>query len=518
MSYRPAFLGLSLHRGDLQAGLTVAIVALPLSLAIAIASGVGPDRGLVTAIIGGFLVSALGGTRHQIGGPAGAFIVLVSACVARLGVEGLLLATMMSGAMLVILGALRLGGTIRYVPYPVILGFTAGIAVIIAASQLRDLLGLQLAAAEPGPLPDKLAALWAVRGTLSAGSLAVAAIAVATILGVQRLWPRLPSLLLGIVVATLAAQVLEAPTVADRFGALPASLPMPSLPPLTDPALLMAALPFAVSFTLLGAIESLLSAMVADQMAGSRMRPDDELVGQGLANVAVALFGGFCTTGTIARTATNVRAGSRGPASGMIHAGLLLGFLLLAAPLAGAIPLAALAGLLMVVAWKMVEWHAIGALARISRGDAATMLVTFLTVILRDLTEGIILGMALAGVVFIARMARESGAEPGAGWDSDDPDELIVHLRGPVFFGSVARIETLIDRIVTRPHLLMLDVSAVPFVDTTGAQMIAALADRLRRRGIRLVVVGAHARLRAVLDHGLAHAADPDAARRLTDL
>lgn len=518
MAYRPAFLQLSFGRADLQAGLTVAIVALPLSLAIAIASGVGPDRGLVTAIVGGFLVSAMGGTRHQIGGPAGAFIVLVSACVAQLGVEGLVLATMMSGAMLALLGALRLGGTIRYVPYPVILGFTAGIAVIIAASQLRDLLGLQLTGPEPGALIDKLPVLWAARGSLDLPSLIVAVLSVAVILGTQRFLPRLPSLLLGVVVATLAAQILPAPTVADRFGALPAGLPLPKLPPLLDGGLLLAALPYAVSFTLLGAIESLLSGIVADQMAGTRMRPDDELIGQGIANMGAALFGGFCTTGTIARTATNVRAGSTGPVSGMVHAGLLLVFLLVAAPLAGAIPLAGLAGLLLVVSWKMIEWHAITALARISRGDALAMLATFLTVVLRDLTEGIILGMALSGVMFIAHMARESGAEAGAGWDSDDPDELMVHLRGPVFFGSVARIEGLIDRIVTRPHLLMLDMSAVPFVDATGAQMITELAARLDRRGIRVVVVGAAPALRTKLDHGLRHADDPEAARIIARL
>lgn len=522
MFYRPAILGLSVGRSDLQAGLTVAVVALPLSLAIAIASGVGPDRGLVTAIVGGFLVSALGGTRHQIGGPAGAFIVLVSACVAKIGVEGLVLATMMSGVMLAALGALRLGGVIRYVPYPVILGFTAGIAVIIAASQLRDLLGLHLAGPEPGAFADRLAALWAARASLQPASLAVAALTIGTILACQRFAPRWPSLLLGIAVATLAAQVLPAPTVAERFGALPAGLPMPALPALEAGAL-WAALPFAVSFTLLWAIESLLSGLVADQMSGSRMRGDDELIGQGLANIGAALFGGFCTTGTIARTATNVRAGSHGPASGMIHAGLLLAVLLLAAPLAGAIPLAGLAGLLLIVSWKMIEWHAILSLARISRGDAVTILATFLTVVLRDLTSGIILGMALAGIVFIARMARTSGAEPAEDLADAEEDELILHLRGPVFFGSVARIEGLIDRIVARPRRLILDLAAVPFVDATGARMIADLAQRLERRGIMVILLGASGPLRASLGAGegpggLRHAPDLPAARALTAL
>lgn len=517
MSYRPAFLQLSVSRTDLQAGLTVAIVALPLSMAIAIASGVGPDRGLITAIIGGFLVSAMGGTRRQIGGPAGAFIVLVASCVAELGVDGLILATILSGIMLAALGLLRMGGTIRYVPYPVILGFTAGIGVIIAASQFRDLLGLTLAGPEPGHLGAKLAALWAARDTLNPASLAVALLTMAVILGCQRWAPKLPSLLIGVAVATVAALVLPAETVSHRFGTLPAGLPMPSLPPVSFGAV-TAALPYAVSFTLLGAIESLLSAMVADQMSGTRMRPDDELVGQGIANIGAALFGGFCTTGTIARTATNVRAGSTGPASGMIHSAILLGFLIVAAPLAGAIPLAGLAALLLIVAWKMIEFHAIRALARISRGDALTMAATFLVVIFRDLTEGIILGMALAGVIFIARMAQASGAEPGHGWDHDAPDEMTCHLRGPIFFGSVARIEGLMDRIVAHPQLLMLDVEAVPFADATGAQMISELAKRLSPRGVMLVVVGANPRLRATLGHNVLHAETRDAARALAKL
>lgn len=517
MAYRPAFLDLSFSRADLQAGLTVAIVALPLSMAIAIASGVGPDRGLVTAIVGGFLVSAMGGTRHQIGGPAGAFIVLVSSCVAAIGIQGLILATMLSGVMLALLGLLRMGGTIRYVPYPVILGFTAGIAVIIATSQLRDLLGLTLAGAEPGALPDKIAALWGARDTLQWPSLVVAALTLVSILACQRFVPRLPSLLIGVVLATLAAQILPAQTVADRFGALPAGLPAPVLPPISAD-LVLAALPFAVSFTLLGAIESLLSGLVADQMAGTRMRPDDELIGQGIANVGVALFGGFCTTGTIARTATNVRVGSTGPASGMIHSAILLVFLLVAAPLAGAVPLAGLAALLLIVAWKMIEWHAIASLIRISRSDAIVIAVTFLAVIFRDLTEGIVIGTALAGITFIAHMARESGAQPGAGWDHETADELVCHLRGPVFFGSVARIETLLDRIVARPRLLLLDMSAVPFVDATGAQMIADLSRRLERRGINVVVVGAHDGLRRALNHGIRHAASHEEARSLTGL
>ncbi|WDA12036.1 SulP family inorganic anion transporter [Paracoccus marcusii] len=509
MGYRPAFLDLSFDLKDLQAGLTVAIVALPLSLAIAIASGVGPDRGLVTAIVGGFLVSAMGGSRHQIGGPAGAFIVLVAGCVAAIGIDGLILATMLSGAMLAVLGLLRLGGTIRLVPYPVILGFTAGIAVIIAASQLRDLLGLTLSAPEPAALMPKLSALWQARATADPQVIGVALTAVAVIVFAQRLAPRLPALLLGIVAATLAAQVLDAPSVFDRFGALPAGLPMPMLPAL-DWASVQAALPFAVGFTLLGAIESLLSAMVADQMAGTRMRPDDELIGQGLANIGAGLFGGFCVTGTIARTATNVKAGSRGPASGMIHAALLLGFLIVAAPLVGAIPLAGLAGLLMVVAWKMIEWHAMISLTRIDRAEAGVMVATFLGVILHDLTTGILIGMALTGMLFIARMSREGTAHALA-TDPDGPaDRMVIHLSGPVFFGSVARIEGALARIDAHPRLLLLDMSQVTLIDRSGAQMIRDLSDRLARRGTRVVAVHARPMLRAGL-HGSVTVAEDSA-------
>ncbi|MDO5705790.1 MAG: SulP family inorganic anion transporter, partial [Paracoccus sp. (in: a-proteobacteria)] len=385
---------------------------------------------------------------------------------------GLIVATIMSGVMLALLGLARMGGTIRYVPYPVILGFTAAIGVVILTSQMKDLFGLQLPGAEPGPLLEKIPALLAVRETASGASLAIAILTIGTILGCQRWAPRLPSLLIAVAVATLAGLVLPAETVADRFGALPAGLPMPQLPAV-DIGMMRAALPFAISFTLLGAIESLLSGMVADQMAGTRMRADDELIGQGIANIGAGLFGGFCTTGTIARTATNVRAGSAGPGSGMVHAVILLVTLMVAAPLAGAIPLAGLAGLLTVVAWKMIEFHAIAALARISRGDGVTMAVTFLVTIFRDLTEGIVVGMAVGGAVFIARMAKLSEAVPGEGFDARDPQAVTFHLNGPVFFGSVARMENVMHRIVARPRLVVLDMAGVTFIDTTGAQMIA---------------------------------------------
>lgn len=508
-------------RADLTAGLTVAIVALPLSMAIAIASGVGPERGLFTAIIGGFLVSALGGSRFQIGGPAGAFIVLVAACVTQTGVGGLMLATFLSGAMLAALGVLRLGSTIRYMPYPVTVGFTSGIGVIIFASQIKDMLGLTLAGGEPGPILPKIAALWAARGTVSGAALGVALATVLLILAIQRFRPRWPSLLLGIALVTLVSAALHLPveTIQSRFGGLPRLLPAPSLPEINRDTVL-AALPWAASFTLLGAIESLLSAMVADGMSGTLHRSNMELVAQGVANMGAALFGGFCVTGTIARTATNVRAGAHGPVAGMAHAGFVLAFMLIAAPLAGYIPLPALAGLLGIVAWNMIERHEMLALIRSSRGDALVLIVTFLVVVFRDLAEGIVLGFALGGLVFIRHMAEMTALREGAPHPQDiDPqarDVVTYHLRGAVFFGSVARLGSLLDRIAQHPRAVLLDVSEVGFVDSTGARMILQLAQKLARRGGRLIVLGAAARLeQAMRAQGLAEPAlsyAPDAA------
>ncbi len=290
--------GYNLHklRADIMAGLTVAIVALPLSMAIAIASGVGPERGLYTTIIGGFLVSALGGSRYQIGGPAGAFIVLVAACVAQIGLPGLILATFLSGLFMLVLAVLKAGTYVRFIPYPVTLGFTAGIAVIIFSSQLKDLAGLSLPGGEPAAFLPKLAALWAARASLTPSALAIAVATVAMITGIKRLAPALPNLLIAVTVAALATALLHLPveTVHSRFGDLPRVPPAPALPPHTVAAL-QAALPWAVSFTLLGAIESLLSAVVADGMSGRRHRPNAELMAQGFANMGSALFGGFAS-------------------------------------------------------------------------------------------------------------------------------------------------------------------------------------------------------------------------------
>jgi len=416
--YRPKLLtifregyGLDAFRRDALAALTVAIVALPLSMAIAIASSVSPERGLYTTIVGGFLVSLLGGSRFQIGGPAGAFIVLVSTTVAQHGLPGLLLTVLLSGAMLTLLGLTRLGSLIRHIPHAVTVGFSAGIAIIILASQLRELGGLTLPGAEPGALMPKLAALGGALSTLNPAALGVGMGSAALIFLLRRFRPSWPGMLLAVIAASLAAALLQLPvaTIASRFGALPHGLPTPALPPL-DSAMIWAVLPAALSFTLLGGVESLLSAKVADSMTGRKHRSNMELVAQGIANIGSALFGGLPVTGTIARTATNVRAGARSPVSGMMHALFVLLFLLVAAPLAGFVPLAALAGVLLVVCWNMAEKAEFARLLREPAG-AAVLLTTFGVTLLRDLTEGIIAGCVLAALLALFhRKVREEGA------------------------------------------------------------------------------------------------------------
>jgi SulP family sulfate permease len=510
-------------RRDAVAGLTVAIVALPLSMAIAIASGASPGQGLVTAIVGGFLVSALGGSRFQIGGPAGAFIVLVSATVARHGMDGLVLATFLSGIMLAATGLLRLGTFIKFIPFPVTVGFTAGIAVIILASQLRELLGLVLAGPEPGPLLGKIPVLWQALPTASPAAVALAAGTAATIVALRVLRPHWPGMLVAVAGASAAAALLglDASTIGSRFGGIPPGLPAPALPDLS-PARVLAVLPDALAFALLGAIESLLSAVVADGMTGRRHRSNCELVAQGVANLGTALFGGFCVTGTIARTATNVRAGAHGPVSGMLHATFLLLFVLVAAPLASFVPLAALAGVLAVVAWNMVERSAIAALCRSGWGDAAVLATTFLLTVLRDLVEAIVVGFALGSVLFIHRMSRATGIEarsplvgedmpdamaPGARQGAAggaDPEVVVYRITGAFFFGAAASIGSVLDRISDAHRALVVDFSAVPFLDSTGAHVIEGLSRKAARAGVRLFLAGADAETRrALLAHGL---------------
>ena len=391
--------GLDAFRKDVMAGLTVAIVALPLSMAIAVASGVTPERGLYAAIVGGFLVSALGGSRWQIGGPAGAFIVLVAATAARAGLDGLLLTVLLSGVMLTLIGFLRLGALIRYIPHAVTVGFTCGIAIIILASQLKDLGGLTLAGPEPGPLLPKLAALAHALPTINVPAVSIGMGTAVVIFAVRRFQPNWPGMLIAVVAAALTSWLFGLPieTIGSHFGGIPSGLPAPHLPTI-DMQRLQEVLPAALSFTLLGGVESLLSAKVADGMTGRKHRYNMELVAQGIANIASALFGGISVTGTIARTATNVRAGARSPMSGMLHSAFLLVFMLLGARLASFIPLSALAGVLLTVCWTMAEKKEFALLLRDWR-TAIVLLATFGLTIVEDLTVGIVAGCALAAIL-----------------------------------------------------------------------------------------------------------------------
>jgi SulP family sulfate permease len=515
--------GFADFRADAVAGLTVAIVALPLSMAIAIASGVTPDRGLTTAVIGGFMVSLLGGSRFQIGGPAGAFIVLVALTAERHGVDGVILATLMAGVILIAAGFLRLGTYIKFIPYPVTVGFTAGIAVVIFATQIKDLLGITLAK-EPGELVPKLQALAGSLHTANFSAVAVAAVSIGIIVGLRKLRPTWPGILIAVAFAAVAAWALSVPveTIGTRFGGIPQVLPRPAWPVFSLEKA-RAVLPDAIAFALLGAIESLLSAVVADGMTGRRHRSNCELVAQGFANIGSALFGGICVTGTIARTATNVRAGARGPVSGMLHSLFLLLFMLIAAPLASYIPLAALAAVLAMVAWNMAEKQEFWTLIRSSWGDATVLLATFLLTIFRDLTEGILVGFALGAVLFINRMAEMTGieadaplatadkADDGNGdrkpYDSglaSDPDVVVYRISGAFFFGAASTVGTVLDSIADTHKAFVVDFAAVPFLDSTAANAMSRVATKAQRQGIRLFITGASPPVRrALLTHGV---------------
>jgi SulP family sulfate permease len=507
-------------RADAISGLTVAIVALPLSMAIAIASGVTPDRGLYTAIVGGFVVSLLGGSRFQVGGPAGAFIVLVGATVAVHGIEGLILATMLSGFILLAVGFLRLGTFIKYIPYPVTVGFTSGIAVIILASQLKDLFGLTLEN-EPRPFLTKLEALVAAIPTVSLPAFAVAVLGIGTILIIRQLRPHWPAFLIAVAMTTVIAwsMGLQVETIGTRFGGIPQSLPAPHFPVISLQKI-VAVLPAALSFALLGGIESLLSAVVADSMSGRRHRSNCELVAQGAANIASAMFGGICVTGTIARTAANVRAGARGPISGILHSVFLLLFMLIAAPLASYIPLAALAAVLAVVSWNMFETQAFATLIRASIGDAVVLLATFLLVVFRDLTGGILVGFAIGTLLFLHRMAqaveirgdRSMIQEDQADGDyarydaalATDPDVIVYRISGAFFFGAAAGVAAALDSIGENPKAYIVDFSDVSLIDSTAAATIDGFVRKAIRRGAAVYITGADTAVRReLLLHGV---------------
>ena len=514
--YRPAD-----FRHDAMAGLTVAIVALPLAMALAIASGTTPDKGLVTAVVAGFLISALGGSRFQIGGPTGAFIPVVYTVIATHGYDGLVLATLMAGVMLIAAGLLRTGTLMRFMPQPLVTGFTSGIAVIIATSQLKDALGLDVAKVPAEFLP-KLRVLAAHLGETDPWALGMAAASVALIAGLRRWAPRAPGFLLAVLAAAGATALWQLPvdTIGSRFGGIPSSLPMPHWPAVS-PERLVALLPSALTIAFLAGIESLLSAVVADGMSGGKHRPNTELVAQGIANTASALVGGLPATGAIARTATSIRSGARTPVAGMLHALLVLAFMLVLAPLARYVPLPALAGVLLVVAWNMSEREHFLHTLRAPKGDRAVLLATFATTVLVDLTFAIEVGIVIAAFVFMARMADVVDVQSGlqlAGPD-DAPEDLtqrarvpdnvqVYRISGPLFFGATGRLESVLDDGGKAPRAYILRMGQVPLVDASGAHALKTVYERCRARGIPLVISGLQAQPRRTLsrlplsDHG----------------
>ncbi len=511
--------GLGEFRGDLVAGLTVAIVALPLAMALAIASGAGPEVGLVTAVVAGFLISFLGGSRFQIGGPTGAFVIVVYGVIATHGYDGLLMATLMAGLMLIAAGLLRVGTLIKYIPDPVTTGFTSGIAVVIMASQIKDFLGLS-AANVPAEFLPKLEVLWAARDSLSLPTLGLATACLTAILVLRRRAPRFP----GFLAVTAAAAALTAftglpvETIGDRFGAFSAAVPAPNLDFWTwDKAREL--LPSAFTIALLAGVESLLSAVVADQMTGRRHRSNIELVAQGVANVASAVVGGLPATGAIARTATNIRSGARSPVAGMAHAVFLLIFMLALGPLIERVPLAALAAILMVVAFNMAETHRFRLILGTLPGDRVVLVTTFLLTVLVDLTLAIEVGMVMTAFIFMHRMARLSSIDRGTPLIATDqevmrtegrdryapnqglPDDVgVVTFHGPLFFGSASALKDVLDEIGPRKRAYVLRMEDTPMIDPTGVFALGDFLKRILDDGAEVVVVGAsRAVLRPVL-------------------
>lgn len=499
---------------DLLAGVVVGIVALPLAIAFAIASGVRPEQGLYTAIVAGFLISALGGSRVQIGGPTGAFVVIVAGVVAQHGYDGLAVATVMAGVLLVLMAIARLGEVLRFVPYPVTVGFTSGIAIIIAVGQVGDALGLALARAPA----DFLERCRAYAGAIGTVNWAAAGVCAGTILVVQ-FWPRVNRRIPGPLVALLATTAavralgLDVDTIGSRFGEIPTGLPAPRLPRV-DWSHLSALVSPAVSIALLGGIESLLSALVADGQIGGRHRSNAELMGQGIANIVSPIFGGIPATGAIARTATNVRNGGRTPVAGIAHAATLLVIVLVAGRWAVYIPIATLAGILLLVAYNMSEWRVFAQLLRSPRSDVLVLMTTFALTVAVDLTVAIQAGVVLAALLFMRRMAAVTQVkavpnlmdyEGAAGAEGEAealaiPDGVEVFaVNGSFCFGAARKFtETLAVR-RSRPRAVILDLKNVIAMDATGLHALEDVVKRLRGQGARVLVSGAHAQPLSVM-------------------
>ncbi len=485
---------------DITAGVIVGVVALPLAIAFGIASGVTPRQGLITAIVAGAVIAAFGGSRVQIGGPTGAFVVLVASIVERFGMDGLLVATLMAGVILIVAGLLRAGALIHYIPLPVTMGFTTGIALIIGAGQISDALGLDIAHLPAAFLP-KLQLLLTHASSIDPWAVGVTTVTIAILL----LWPRartrIPAPFVALMVTTIAVTLLGVPvaTIGSRFGELPRGLPWPRLPQVSLTQLSSLVGP-ACTIALLGAIESLLSAVVADAMTGGRHRANTELVAQGLANIASPLFGGIPATGAIARTATNVRSGGTTPISGLVHAVTLFVILLSAGPLAAKIPMATLAGILLVVAWHMAELHSFAGLARGPRGDAAVLLTTFGFTVVADLSVGIGLGMVVAALLFVQRMTKATQVVTGEEEDADDGQALLrrawlpqgvrlLEVRGPLFFGGAEELRRMLTILPDPAKVLLIDLQAASGLDVTTTRILGDFSTRSGRHGTRVIFI-----------------------------
>lgn len=491
----------------------VGIVALPLAIAFAIASGVSPDRGLWTAIIAGFLISLLGGSRVQIGGPTGAFVVIVYGIVQQYGIDGLTVATLMAGVILIVMGIAKFGDAISFIPHPLVIGFTSAIALIIFSGELKDLFGLRM-----GEVPAHFVAKWVAYGsaasTVTPAAIGIAVVALAIMLSWQRLDTRVPGPFVALVATTLLARVLQLPveTIGSRFGEISAAVPHPTLPHLSMVQVVALVGP-AFTIALLAAVESLLSAVVADGMIGGRHRSNMELIAQGVANVVSPLFGGIPATGAIARTATNVKSGGRTPVAGIVHAVTLLLITLFFGRWASLIPMATLAAILVVVSYHMSEWRAFVAELRAPKSDVAVLLVTFFLTVLVDLTVAIGVGMVLTAFLFMRRMASVTSVTSvtdSLGDDSGDDGPLldrhripagveVYEINGPFFFGAARLFKDTIGRIAGRPTVLILRMRYVPALDSTGMRTLRDVVHRTRGDGTMVIIAEAQAQPLAAL-------------------
>jgi SulP family sulfate permease len=495
---------------DLVAGVVVGIVALPLAIAFAIASGVTPDRGLWTAIVAGFIVSALGGSRVQIAGPTGAFVVIIYGIVQQHGVEGLMIATIMAGVLLIVFGIAKFGAVIKFIPHPVTTGFTSGIAVIIFASQIKDFLGLRMGDV-PADFVAKFGAYAGHVGQITPAALGVALLALAIIMIGPRLSTRLPAPFLALVVTTAVVAIFDIPveTIGSRFGAIAAHVPTPRFPDFTLTQV-SALIGPAFAIAMLGAIESLLSAVVADGMIGGRHRSNMELVAQGIANVVSPIMGGIPATGAIARTATNVKNGGRTPVAGIVHSVTLLIITLAAGQWAGLIPMATLAAILVVVAYHMSEWRTFVAELRSPKSDVAVLLVTFSLTVLVDLVVAIEVGMVLAAFLFIKRMAEVTNVSAVTRELEDDPTEQaytdpnsvrarripdgveVYEINGPFFFGAAELFKDTLARVARKPKVLIIRMRHVLALDSTGMHALKDVVHRSRKDGTIVLLSDVH--------------------------